>query len=539
MKTSVVDFYNYIRPKKLLDSVTIIVMLLVVGLLVSNGIIFSQMAVDIIDKQTQKRAIQTARQLAILPEIQEFAVSSLGSQSIDRLTRLISRQTDVKDIIIVNSDRMILSHPDPAAIGTRYSDPLADRALNFGSSYSQETRENGIRFIRGTVPIIDKHHRIIGMVSAGYPIDSIRNTSRSYVEKIVFFTFVFITLGLIAAIFIAKGVKWVIFGLEPSEIAHMFEERSVLIESIREGIISTDAQGYINLVNEAALRTLGLQDRKQVEKLHLSAFLPGLDIHTLLGAEEEVSDREMILAGVPIIVNVERIGNGRGLVVTFRKKEEIDMIVRELSQVQTFSDMLRAQTHEYSNNLHTIVGLIQIGAYDEVLRFIADETEGHRKLIRFLAEKLPDRILSSMIIGKYMHASEQKVVFTIDPESRMIDIPGSLDRHTLTTALGNIIDNAIEAAGLGGKPARVSVFMSDYGTDLLFEVEDSGKGIPEKMIEKIFEKGISTKTGTQHGYGLYLAKRSVDILGGLIEVIQDESAGTRFEIVIPKERFGT
>jgi sensor histidine kinase regulating citrate/malate metabolism len=199
--------------------------------------------------------------------------------------------------------------------------------------------------------------------------------------------------------------------------------------------------------------------------------------------------------------------------------------------------MLRAQTHEYANNLHTIVGLIQIGAYEEVLQFIADETKGHRKLIRFLAEKLPDRILSSMIIGKYMHASEQKVSFTIDPESRMIDIPGNLDRHTLSTAIGNIIDNAIEAAGVGHEPAAVMLFMSDFGTDLLFEVEDSGPGIPEEMIDTIYEKGVSTKLGTQRGYGLYLAKKSIDTLGGLIEVIQAEAGGTRFEIIIPKERY--
>ena len=128
----------------------------------------------------------------------------------------------------------------------------------------------GIDLRFGSINTLNKKLIIIGMVSAGYPIESIRTTSITYVEKIVFFTFVFITLGLIAAMFIAKGVKWVIFGLEPAEIAHMFQERSVLIESIREGIISTDEQGYINLVNEAALGTLGLKDRRQVENLHLS-----------------------------------------------------------------------------------------------------------------------------------------------------------------------------------------------------------------------------------------------------------------------------
>ena len=62
-------------------------------------------------------------------------------------------------------------------------------------------------------------------------MESIRRASDLYLEKIVFFTFVFITLGLIAAIFIAKGVKWVIFGLEPAEIAYMFQERTALLDA--------------------------------------------------------------------------------------------------------------------------------------------------------------------------------------------------------------------------------------------------------------------------------------------------------------------
>lgn len=532
MKTAALAFDNPIRPKRLLDSVAIIVMLLVVVLLASIGGIFSQMTVDLVDKQTHRRAVQTARQLALLPEMHRYVRDPDAEADLIALSESLRRQTDMEYVLVADARGRVLTGPDPALVGGTITDPLAVRALQFGGEYSQRTTAGDRRYILGAAPIIDSAHAIIGMVSVGYPIEPIRKASDASLERIVFFTLVFITLGLVAANFIAKGVKWVIFGLEPAEIAYMFQERTALIESIREGIISTDADGTISLVNEAALTTLRLREKSDLQGHCLQDFFPALDTARILATGEPVLDREFVLAGVPIIVNAEPVGPGRGLVVTFRKKEDIDMIARELSQVQTFSDMLRAQTHEYSNSLHTIVGMIQIGAYDEVLSFIADETRGHRKLIRFLAENLPDRILSSMIIGKYMFAGEQKVEFVIDPESRMIDLPDALDRHTLTTALGNIIDNAIEAAGAGSRPARVTLFMSDYGHDLLFEVEDSGNGIPEDILPHIFARGFSTKESGKHGYGLSLARKAVETLGGVIGVSAD--GATRFEIILPK-----
>jgi sensor histidine kinase regulating citrate/malate metabolism len=539
MKTAAMNPSLAVRPKRLLDSVTIIIMVLIVVLLVAIGSIFSQLTFDIVDKQTQKRAIQTARQIALLLQRQGFSDTRRDLGSIETLSDTIEMQTEVEYIIITDREGTILSHPDPEKVGSKIDDPLAIRALKYGNEYSRQTFENGRYFIRGSVPVLDKRYSIVGMVSAGYPVDSMRKVSDAYIEKIIFFIFVFITLGLVAAIFIAKGVKWVIFGLEPAEIAYMFQERTALLESIREGIISSDSAGKITLVNEAALTTLDLHDKAELEGRQLDSFFPDLDVGHILATGEPVSDGEFILGGIPIIVNAEPVGEGHGLVVTFRKKEDIDMIARELSQVQTFSEMLRAQTHEYSNSLHTIVGLLQIGAHKEALEFIADETKGHRKLIRFLAENVPDRFLSSMIIGKCMYASEQKVELVIDPESRMIDLPDQLDRHTLTTVLGNVINNGIEAAMTGSGQPRVVLFMSDFGKDLIFEIEDSGNGIDDQLLDRIFEKGVSTKSGEKRGYGLYLAKKAIDTLGGSIGVEPGDSGGSRFEIIIAKERYGS
>jgi sensor histidine kinase regulating citrate/malate metabolism len=522
------------KPKKLLDSVTLIVMLLVVVLLVSIGLIFSQLTYDILLKQTQKRAIQTARQLTMLPELYRFLQSGTDFAAIDRLIDEIRKESEAEYIMIADRNGTILSHPDQNKEGTRIASPLTLRALNFGRSYTEQTSENNSRFIRGTVPVMDDAFRIIGLVSSGYPLAGIREVSESYLEKIIFSIFVFITLGLIAANLIARGVKWIIFGLEPAEIAYLFQERNALIESMREGMISTDATGMIKLVNEAAVQTLNLTSKSDLLDRNLTDFFPPLDFSPIINSGESLHDKEFFIKGIPIIVNIEPVGEQSGLVMTFRNKEEIDIIAQELSQVKSYSEMLRAQTHEYSNSLHTIVGMIQMGADQDVLDYIAEETEGHRKLIRFLAENLPDRILSSLIIGKQMYASELKVLFRIDSESRMTDIPDGLDRLTLSTALGNVIDNAIEAASQGGRNSFVQISMSDFGNDLIFEVEDSGSGINISDPEVVFTKGYSSKDGEKRGYGLYLAKQSIETLGGTIWYENITEGGTRFEIIIPK-----
>ena len=59
---------------------------------------------------------------------------------------------------------------------------------------------------------------------------------------------------------------------------------------------------------------------------------------------------------------------------------------------------------------------------------------------------------------------------------------------------------------------RVSFFVTDIGHDIVFEVIDSGIGIPAEKISTIFQKGFSTK-GTDRGYGLANVKEMVDLLG--------------------------
>ena len=76
--------------------------------------------------------------------------------------------------------------------------------------------------------------------------------------------------------------------------------------------------------------------------------------------------------------------------------------------------------------------------------------------------------------------------------------------------------------------------MSDYGNDLIFEIDDSGEGIPVKEQQRIFEKGVSTKMESGHGYGLFLVSTILKELHGQISMHNHESGGGRVIVYLPK-----
>ena len=255
----------------------------------------------------------------------------------------------------------------------------------------------------------------------------------------------------------------------------------------------------------------------------------------MLTGGQSVLDREMRLKGRTMIVNVAPFsGPPRGAVASFRPKDELDRLGRELSQMQEYSELLRSQSHEYSNKLHTIAGLLQIGAQQEALDLIMTEASGYEELIRTLTKAVPDPVVAGLILGKFNRARELKVHLSLDPDSSLADVPAPIDRQHLVTILGNLLDNAFEAVRAGDRSREVRLILTDLGDDLILEVEDSGPGVSPKVAETLFDKGVTTKGQAGRGFGLYLLHQAVTALGGNITYGQGELGGALFTVSIPK-----
>lgn len=225
-----------------------------------------------------------------------------------------------------------------------------------------------------------------------------------------------------------------------------------------------------------------------------------------------------------------------GVVASFRLRNELDQVSQQLTRIQQYADTLRSQTHEYSNKLHTIAGLIQLGAYNDALGLIGSEVSSHQALIHLILDAVPDPVVAGCLLGKHNRAREMGLHLEIDPGSQMADLPDNLPREQLVSALGNLIDNALEATlRHTGTNGRVHLSMTDLGQDLIFEVEDQGPGIPEEMQTRMFEKGETSKPGREHGFGLHLVRQFLDTWGGSITVENlGDAGGSRITLYLPK-----
>lgn len=491
-----------------------------------------------LEEQIGQRALQVAKTVADIPQIQQ-AVEARDSALLQPLSLTIAHDTGARFVVIGDRQGIRLTHPVPERIGKPMVGGDNPPALEQGLSYVSKAKGSLGWSMRGKTPIFDTTgERIIGVVSVGYMLDRVDDVIGGYQQNVLAVIGGALLLSLLAGLWFTRHFKKAIFGLEPEEIARLYEERNATLEAVREGIIAVDVAGRIIAFNRAAIETLDLKPQTPLTGRCIQEVLPQSQIMEVVKTGEVQLDREVWIKDHCLIVNRIPLRIGAriiGAVSSFRRKDELDQISRRLTRIQEYAETLRSQSHDYSNKLHTIAGLIQIGAQDKALALIGQETAGHQTLIQLLVEAVPDPVLAGCLLGKYNRAREMGLALLIDPESHMADLPPRLPREQLVSIVGNLLDNAMEATlRHHGPDGQIRLSMTDLGHDLIFEIEDQGPGIPPEQQSRIFEKGFTSKDLPGHGLGLHLVRTLLDHLDGSIDIEPADAGGSRFIVYIPK-----
>jgi sensor histidine kinase regulating citrate/malate metabolism len=501
-------------------------------------VVISHAVSGIVQEQMGQRALQTAIAVAEMPEIRTRLAAEDQSGGIQTLAEDLRRKVGAEYIVVADRNGVRYSHPVPERIGKTFVGGDTAAALTEGRSYiSQATGTLGPA-IRGFSPIHSWTGDIIGFVSVGYLVEDVRGILQHYLRQPALYVMLLVGLGILWAIYVARTLKKRTLGLEPEEITQLYLQRRAVLQSIREGVVAIDEAGVVRLANRAALAAAAAEDRSDVVGKPASSNYPDLGLEELLRTGGSMVDEDRPIGGRDMLVNavaVEEDGRVHGAVATFRPKDAVDRMARELVRVQGYVEALRAQSHEHSNMLHMIAGLLEIGAFQEAQDLVFRENSGYQQLIRFLHDAVPHPVIAAIILGKYARARELRVDLSIAPDSQMIDVPAGVDQERLVTVLGNLLDNAFDA--VSGKPEerrKVLLSFTDLGDELVFDVEDSGDGVPPEQFESIFEKGVSSKGGARHGYGLFLVRRAVDELGGYVTLGRADTGGALFTVAIPK-----
>ena len=240
-------------------------------------------------------------------------------------------------------------------------------------------------------------------------------------------------------------------------------------------------------------------------------------------------DQEGDILGLPILTNrVPVMVDGRiaGALATFRDKTEVNRLAEQLTGVRFYADALRAQTHEFMNKLHVILGLVRLEEYERLKTFITGVAGRLDDEVGFVVQRIKDPMVAGFLLARLSSAREQNILMQLDQEASLPPCPDDATAHDLVTVLGNLLENAVEAIGDGTR-REIEVSIRPEGTCVHLSVMDTGPGLPEAVLARAFTLGFSTK-GEHRGFGLWQAVRTTEARGGRLEGGNREGGGAIF-----------
>lgn len=506
------------------------------------------------------RALGISRLVASVPQV--IAAAQLGRQdpALNTYVNALSAQVGADYIVVGDAGGIRLAHPVPERLGQRMEggdnvQPLAGREIVSEASGSLGPA------VRGKVPIWSAatgsgSRRVVGVVSTGYLMPRIDSLAGQVAWAILPWFLLTLALGTLGALFTARLLKRQILNLEPEQIAALVGQHRGVLAALPGGVIAVDAAGQVTLANEQAAELLGLDTAAL--PTDLGAVWPEL-LAVPLGSP--LRNLGLNLRGSPVIVNLEPLVAGGpasgksgstghissgpvsvghasgGYVASFRDRAEVMRLAEELTQVRGFVEVLRAQTHEHLNRMHTISGLLQLGRPDEAIKVVRQEVRrdtDFRELLRGI--QVPR--LAALLTGKRDRANELGVTFTVEAGSELSPHWESAG-ETLITAAGNLIENAFEAlrerGNLPGGAVGAAVVTLSVGEDpegLQLEVTDTGPGVPEHLLHTLFEARASSH-GVGRGYGLSNVHTRVTALGGTLRYFR-RGVLSVFQVSLPR-----
>lgn len=489
-----------------------------------------------LNDQFEHRALSVAQTLAAERTVAAQVVDGRPGGPLQALATQVTSETGALFVVITNAQGIRYTHPNPALIGTpiTYHDPEPTTSEPFRTGLPWLGIQRGSLgwVAAGKAPLF-LHGALVGQVSVGFGVAGVTQQLASALPSLILYLLGALALGVLAALGLARRLKRQTFGLELSEIAALLQEREAMLHGIKEAVLGYDTGGRVLLANDAARDLLGLPAQFAGRKL--SYMLPPGRIADVVTGGVTGSDLLVLHSGRVLVANrmpIARHHQQLGWVVTFQDRTESETLKRALDEVTGLADTLRAQSHEFANRLHTLVGLVELGHYSEAVEFATGLSAARGELTDQLVEAIGEPKLAALILAKVSLASERDVELRLMPDSRVGQRITAIT--PVLTVAGNLIDNAIDAAALAPAPREVELTLVEADSDLLIRVRDTGPGVPHDLRDQIFTDGVTTKsslTGARRGLGLALIRQIVECRGGMVSVGQD--GGAVFTAVLP------
>ncbi|WP_253189019.1 sensor histidine kinase [Mycobacterium colombiense] len=443
-------------------------------------------------------------------------IDELATGPIQGVASRVQERTHVLFVVIANVDGIRVADPQRDRLGRHISADIAAPLAGQEMAAHDDTVLG--RAIVAKIPIFEPGtNRVLGVVVVGLSTKAFDEQFSKNLRVLAAMAGALLVIAIAGSAVLARRWRGLTLGLRPAEITGLVRTQAAVLQGIGEGVLAADTSGYTTFVNDEACRLLEIANKtgRPVDQIGLTPRI--LDVF-------EAADSAPVLASVGeriVVVSarpVSREGRALGTVLVVRDRTDVESLTRQLDAVQVMSTVLRAQRHEFANRLHLLNGLLQGGHVDEGLQYL-EEILGSGPLGSALPgiEAIRDAYLQAFLAAKGAAAREAGVTLTIGENTW---VSGRLGLPVdVTTVVGNLLDNAIDAARTGGNDVKeVEVELLQNGSTLHITVADSGDGVAPDFVDHLFTEGTTTKPDSGipggRGIGLALSRQISRALGG-------------------------
>jgi two-component system, CitB family, sensor kinase len=525
------------RRRRSLAGQLFVMQAIVVAVVVTGGVALACLKAGRGTADEARRQVSAvALGIADAPGTAEAVAGPHPSATLQPYAERVRRDTGVEFVTIMSPDGTRYTHPNPEMIGKRFLGHTEEALA--GRTFTETFTGTLGPSVRVVTPVFDASHRVVALVSVGITVRTISAQVRAQFLALLAAALLALAVGGVGTYLANARLRRHTHGMSTAELSRMYEYHHAILHTVREGLLLLTPDQRIALANDGARELLRLPD--DVEGRDVAGLdLPEALTAALSGDDPCVDELHLTRERV-VVVNKSAVTSGTrdlGSVVTLRDHTELQALSGELDSVRGFAESLRSQTHEAANRLHTVVSLIELGRTEEAVEFATAELEIAQRLTDQVMEAVAEPVLAALLLGKAAQANERGVELVLTPDTRLSDgvPPGGLEARDLVTILGNLVDNAIDAAADGDtRPPKVFVTVRATAGELVFRVADTGRGVEGDAVRNLFRRGWSTKAGDRpsgRGLGLALVEQVAGRHGGRVEVGRD--VGAVFTVTLP------
>lgn len=395
----------------------------------------------------------------------------------------------------------------------------------------------------------------VGLLRLGISLEPLGAINDKIIRRIIIIGIILFVLGsiVLTLIFINQN-----FDTLKKQFQSIESFSNRVIEKVNDAIIVLDNDNKIKLVNESVIK-LFRKTKEQIINQEFCSLIAADKCEEILGSEFSLQQFDIAINGQAknLLISKSRFNDASEklntiLVISdFTEQRILENRIERNERLAAIGELASSVAHEIRNPLNSIGTITQQLGKDYIPNENVDEYVDLTKLVYKEVKRINEIIENFLKFAKplpikpthfkpneFFDEIKKQYDTVLTRKNILMKIESEYggevlwDRTQIHQVMINLIENAIDATDTNGS---INITCKEIANNkLVVDISDSGKGIPQKNLKKIFNLYFTTKS-KGNGIGLSIVQKIISEHNGIIDVTSSPGVGSTFTMIIPKQ----